>query len=142
MAIHIWLNISRSKDKQAMRFDQSIDYNTRNIFLEKSYEKCGVETIIRPFSKNQNWAYLWINSMKFYTVCFIVCKVEGYQNIVKLSWRPLAFTSNKAFCKIRKRSRRPSCLIFYILFEENCFCCHILSIYQISLSPSFFFVRY
>ena len=23
-----------------------------------------------PILKNQNWAYLWINSLKFYTVCF------------------------------------------------------------------------
>ena len=23
-----------------------------------------------PFLKNQNWIYLWINNLKFYTVCF------------------------------------------------------------------------
>ena len=23
-----------------------------------------------PFLKNQNWVYLWINNLKFYTVCF------------------------------------------------------------------------
>ena len=48
-----------------------------------------------PFLKNQNSAYLWINSVKFYTVCFIVCQIEGYRNILKLSCRPLAFTSFK-----------------------------------------------
>ena len=31
-----------------MKFDQSIEYSMRNIFLEKSYPKCGGE---RPFSK-------------------------------------------------------------------------------------------
>ena len=30
---------------------------------------------------------------------FIICQVEGYQNILKLSCRPLAFTSYKAFLK-------------------------------------------
>ena len=41
IAIHILMNISRIKRNQAMR----------NIFLEKSYTKCGGETIARPFSK-------------------------------------------------------------------------------------------
>ena len=42
----------------------------RNFFLEKSHTKCGGETNPRPFSGNYNWAYLWINNLKFYTVCF------------------------------------------------------------------------
>ena len=37
-----------------MKFDQLIEYNMRNISLEKSYIKCGEETIPRPFLKNQN----------------------------------------------------------------------------------------
>ena len=48
-----------------MKFGQLIEYNMRNIFVEKSYTKFAGETIPRPFSKNQNWAYLWINSAKF-----------------------------------------------------------------------------
>ena len=36
---------------------------------------------------------------------FIVCRVEDYQNILKLSCRQLAFTSYKAFLKNKKRSR-------------------------------------
>ena len=35
-------------------FGQLIEYKTRNIFREKSYTKCGAETVPRPFSKNQN----------------------------------------------------------------------------------------
>ena len=58
-------NISRSKGNQAMKFGQLIEYNTRNIFIEKSYAKCAGETIPDPYLKNQNWAYLWINSVKF-----------------------------------------------------------------------------
>ena len=34
-----------------MKFDQLIDYNMRNIFLEKSYTKCDGETSPRPFSE-------------------------------------------------------------------------------------------
>ena len=35
-----------------MKFAQTIEYNMRDIFLEKSYTKCGRETISRPFTKN------------------------------------------------------------------------------------------
>ena len=44
-------NISRCKGNETMKFGQFIEYNMRNILLEKSYTKCGVESIPRPFSK-------------------------------------------------------------------------------------------
>ena len=34
-----------------MKFGQLIEYNLRNIFLEKSYTKYGGETIPRPYFK-------------------------------------------------------------------------------------------
>ena len=34
-----------------MKFGQLIECNIRNIFLEKSYTKCGGETSPRPFSE-------------------------------------------------------------------------------------------
>ena len=37
-----------------MKFGQSIESYMRNIFLEKSYTKCGGEASSRPFYKNQN----------------------------------------------------------------------------------------
>ena len=52
-----------------MKIGQVIEYNMKNVFLEKSYATCGGENIPRLFFKKQNWAYLWINSLKFYTVC-------------------------------------------------------------------------
>ena len=44
----------------------------RNIFLEKSYTKCGGETSPRLFSQKLKLSKfdLWINSLKFYRVCF------------------------------------------------------------------------
>ena len=44
-------NISRNKGNQTMKFGQLLEYNMRNIFVEKSYTKCGGETVPRPFSK-------------------------------------------------------------------------------------------
>ena len=41
-------NISRSKGNQTMKFGQVIEYNNRNIFLQKSCRKWGRETSPRP----------------------------------------------------------------------------------------------
>ena len=43
-------NISRNKGDQTMEFGQLIEYNMRNIFIEKSYTRCDRETIPRPFT--------------------------------------------------------------------------------------------
>ena len=51
VVIHILPNISRSKGNQTMKFGQLIECN---IFLEKSYTKCGGEIILRPFYKKSN----------------------------------------------------------------------------------------
>ena len=45
IAIDILPNILRSKCNQTMKFDQLIEYNMRNIFLEKSYTQCVGDTI-------------------------------------------------------------------------------------------------
>ena len=49
IAIHILPNISWSKDKSENEIGQLIEYNMKNIFVEKSYIKCGGETIPRYF---------------------------------------------------------------------------------------------
>ena len=51
--IHILTNLSRSIGNQTMKFGQLMDYNIRNIFLEKSYTKRGAETRPRPFSEKR-----------------------------------------------------------------------------------------
>ena len=51
ITLHILPNISRSKDNQTMKFAQLIEYNMRNIFLEKSLAKCGRETLTKPCPK-------------------------------------------------------------------------------------------
>ena len=50
IAIHILPNISRSKGNQAMKFGQLIEYNMKNIFVEKSYTKYAGEIIPRPLT--------------------------------------------------------------------------------------------
>ena len=47
IAAHILLNSSRSKGNETMKFGPLIECNMRNIFLEKSYAKCGGKTILK-----------------------------------------------------------------------------------------------
>ena len=49
ITIYTLSHISRTKGNQAMKFGQLIEYNVKNIFLEKRYTKYGRETILRPF---------------------------------------------------------------------------------------------
>ena len=69
IAIHICLNISRSKGNQSMKFGQLIGYNMRNIFVQNHTQNVLEKLFPGPFLKNQIGVYLWINSLKFYTVC-------------------------------------------------------------------------
>ena len=46
-------NISRQRQSENEIW--SVKYNTKNIFLEKSFMKCGGENITRPFSKKSKW---------------------------------------------------------------------------------------
>ena len=48
--VHILFNISRSKGNQSIKVDQLIECKI-NIFLEKSYTKCGGEASPRLFYK-------------------------------------------------------------------------------------------
>ena len=41
IAIQILYNISRSKGNQTMKSDRLIEYNMKNIFLEKTFTKYG-----------------------------------------------------------------------------------------------------
>ena len=65
------------------------------MFSLKNHTQNVVEKLFPgSFLKNQNWAYLWINSLKF----------SSFRNILKVSCRPLDFTSYKALLKNKKIS--------------------------------------
>ena len=55
-----------------MKFGQFIKHKMRNIFVEKSYVKCGGETIPRLFSTKSKLSLNPVNSVKFYTVLFLL----------------------------------------------------------------------
>ena len=98
--IQILPNISRSKGNQIMKFGQLVEYNIRNIFLEKPYRKCGGKTSPKPFSKK------WILNISLdqqfevlYSLFLLHVQVEGYRNILKQRCRSIAFISYKACSK-------------------------------------------
>ena len=73
------------------------------IFSWKILQKCGGEAIVRPFFL-KNWAYLGIKFVELCKVFFIAYQIKGYQTMLKLSCKSLAFTSNKALLKYKIRS--------------------------------------
>ena len=49
--IYILPDMSRNKGNHTLKFGQLVEYNMKNIFLEKPYTKCGGEDSPRPFYK-------------------------------------------------------------------------------------------
>ena len=101
-----------------MKFGQLIEYNMRNIFhTENVVDKLFPDS----FLKNQNWAYLWSNILNLYTFCFNCLPSWDYWMWLKLSCRPFAFTSYKAFLKNNKRSDTISLSHFLHDFSRKMF---------------------
>ena len=68
--MHILPNISRSKGNQTMKLSP-VKIITQETFFLKNHTQNVVEKLFPdPVLVYQNWAYLWVNSLKFYTVCF------------------------------------------------------------------------
>ena len=78
-------NISRTKNNQAMKFGQLINYNMRNIFLNKSWRKCAGETIPRPLVQQPRVLYnLFYCMPKLRLSQYIKTKL---QTTLKLFWK-------------------------------------------------------
>ena len=88
---------------------------TWETFLKNHSENVVEKLFPDHLLKNQNWAYLWINILRFYIFRFycLACYVEGYRNWLKVSCRPLV-----------KRQKRPGTSIpasFSALFLREIF---------------------
>ena len=70
ITIHVLPNISRSKGNQAMKFGQLIDAKWEIFSLKNHTQNLMKKLVPDLFIKNWNWACLWINSIKFYAICF------------------------------------------------------------------------
>ena len=108
----------------------------RNIFLEKSYPNCGGETSPRPFSGKLNWAYLWIYSLKWYTVCFYRMASWGLSKYIETKLRTTCFHLILSFFETVSLPHFP------YNFWKKYFLCYVLLIDKISLSGCLYCVRY
>ena len=73
-------NISRSKNNQTMKHGKLIEYTMENIFLEKSYIRCGGETSYRPFSGKLK---LGVSLDPFHTACFYCIPSGGLSKYIE-----------------------------------------------------------
>ena len=105
--MHILPNISRSKDNQTMKFGQLIEYKMRNIFLKKSYTKCGGETSPRHFSKKSKLSISLNRQSKLQTTCFY-----SYKALLKNKERSRTSLSWVSFCAWFLK-KNISLIIFY-----------------------------
>ena len=134
-------DISRSKNNQAMKFGQQIEYNMINIFHEKLCTNCGGETNFSSFFKKSKLSMSLDQQSEVSDSLFLLyVQVEDYQNILKPKCWPLAFTSYKVFFTIKKRSGTSLPASFSAGFLKKNI--HILLTDQISLSGCFYFLRY
>ena len=104
-----------------MKFGQLIEYNLKNIFLEKSQTKWGGETSSRPFSEKPKLSiYLWVNSLKVLFSLFILYvklrAIEIYWN--EAASHLLLPHIYKSFLKIKKSSGTSLSALFFALFCE------------------------
>ena len=100
IALHIFLNISRSKQNQTMNLGQLIEDNMQNILLEKSYTKCAGKLVPDPFKKIKTEH---ISELTVWNFVFIVYSSWCLPKILKLRCWPLAFTMyNTSFLKKKK----------------------------------------
>ena len=91
-----------------MKRGQLTEYNIRNIFPEKSYTKCGGETIPRPFSKKSKLSISRDQYSKVLYSLFLFCLYcsprSGLSKVIETKMQTIYFYSYKAFFKNKKRS--------------------------------------
>ena len=96
-----------SQEAKAIRQWNLVNYKniTWETFLLKNHTQNGVEKLFPdPFLKNQNWVYLWINILKFYTVCFYFMPTWRLLKYVETKLQTTFFYLIHSLLKNKKRS--------------------------------------
>ena len=98
----------------------------RNFFLENHTQNVVEKILPGPFLENQNWTNLWIDSLKFYTVCFNYMSIWGLSEYIETKlqttcsylislYRNHVKTSNFDICLLNFISTCHFCLIQKII---------------------------
>ena len=117
-------------DDQTMKFGQLIEYSMGNV--KKLFSD--------PFLKNQNWAYLWVDSLKLYTVWF--CMPRGLLKYIETKLKTAFSYLIYSFLENKNRSwtSLPASFFIWLLKKHSSF--YILLTDQISLTGCLYFARY
>ena len=95
-------NISRNKEKQALKFGQLLEYKIRNVFIAKSYNKMWWRNYCQTFKKKKKLRISLDEVHKFVFSFFpLYVHIKGYQNIFKLRWGLLLFPFIRQFYKVK-----------------------------------------
>ena len=76
----------------------------KNIFLKNHTQNVVEKLVPDPFLKNQTSAYLWINSLKFYTDCFSCMASWGLSKYIETKLHTTSFYIILSFFKNKKMS--------------------------------------
>ena len=126
-----------------MKYVQLIEYNLRNYFLEKSYKKCGGETIPRPFFKKSKLSISLDQYSKVsYILCLLFANLRTIENILKLSADHLHLRQIKLFQKTKRVLELVSLLDFLHDFRRKIFLLLYSFTNQISMFGCLYLVRY
>ena len=85
IVIPILLNISKGKGNQTMKFNQKMEYNKRNNFLENSYTKCGGEASSRPFHEKSKLSIFLDQQSEMLDNLLLHVQKKFYQNFIKIN---------------------------------------------------------
>ena len=113
----------------------------RNIFLENHKQNTVEKLFPDPFLKTKIKLISGSIVQSFIKFVFIVCQIEGYRNILKLSCRPFPFTSYKPFLKAKRSLQLISLPHFLHDFWRKVFFL-LYSINWPNFIVWFYFVRY
>ena len=85
-----------------MKFGQSIECIMRNIFVKYHTQNVVEKLVPELFLKNENWAYLCINSLKFYTACFYCMASSELSKYTETKLQTICFHLIEFFWKIKR----------------------------------------
>ena len=131
-----------------MKFDQLIEYNKINIFLQKLSRKWGKKTSSRPLfillkKLNMRWKQVVCSLVSTY---FDSLNLSYNRNKLYKLLETKLWTIYPEICSILIFQKRVWDLFLYfilcMIFQEKCFSCYILLNDQISMSDSLYFSRY
>ena len=98
-------NIASTKGNQSMKFGQLIEYNRRNIFLERTFTKYGGETSSQTLSQKITIEHISGSTAWIYIVCFYCMpswKLSRYIEAELLTTSHLLLPCIKLFLKIKR----------------------------------------